>query len=77
MRSVGGAGREVRVQASQRQFTKPGEPVTGEQGTELVSELTVARRLDATPEEINCLMHAHATMHETAFWRARGGWLNT
>ena len=36
----------------------------GDQATELIAEMTLARRLEATSEEIICTMHAHPTMHE-------------
>jgi dihydrolipoamide dehydrogenase len=41
-----------------------GAHILGDQATELISELTLARRLEATTEEIICSMHAHPTMHE-------------
>ncbi len=41
-----------------------GAHILGDQATELISELTLARRLEATTEEIICTMHAHPTMHE-------------
>jgi dihydrolipoyl dehydrogenase len=41
-----------------------GAHIMGDQATELISELTLARRLEATTEEIICSMHAHPTMHE-------------
>jgi hypothetical protein len=36
----------------------------GDQATELIAELNLARRLEATTEELICTMHAHPTMHE-------------
>ncbi len=44
----------------------------GDQATELISELTLARRLEATTEEIICSMHAHPTMHEATREAAAG-----
>lgn len=41
-----------------------GAHILGDQATELISELTLARRLEATTEEIAITMHAHPTMHE-------------
>lgn len=41
-----------------------GAHILGDQATELISELTLARRLEATTEELICTMHAHPTMHE-------------
>ncbi len=41
-----------------------GAHILGDQATELISEMTLARRLEATTEEIICTMHAHPTMHE-------------
>lgn len=41
-----------------------GAHILGDQATELISELTLARRLEATTEEIIATMHAHPTMHE-------------
>lgn len=41
-----------------------GAHILGDQATELIAELTLARRLEATTEEIICTMHAHPTMHE-------------
>jgi dihydrolipoamide dehydrogenase len=36
----------------------------GDQATELIAEMTLARRIEATTEEIICTVHAHPTMHE-------------
>ncbi|MEM9082137.1 MAG: dihydrolipoyl dehydrogenase [Planctomycetota bacterium] len=41
-----------------------GAHIFGDQATELISELTLARRLEATTEELNVTIHAHPTMHE-------------
>ncbi|MEM8836021.1 MAG: dihydrolipoyl dehydrogenase [Planctomycetota bacterium] len=41
-----------------------GAHILGDQATELIAELTLARRLEATSEEINVTIHAHPTMHE-------------
>jgi dihydrolipoamide dehydrogenase len=41
-----------------------GAHILGDQATELIAELTLARRLEATTEEINVTVHAHPTMHE-------------
>jgi dihydrolipoamide dehydrogenase len=41
-----------------------GAHILGDQATELISELTLARRLEATTEELAITMHAHPTMHE-------------
>ena len=41
-----------------------GAHILGDQATELIAEMTLARRLEATTEEIICTMHAHPTMHE-------------
>jgi len=41
-----------------------GAHLMGDQATELIAELTLARRLEATTEEINATIHAHPTMHE-------------
>ncbi|MBL9030904.1 MAG: dihydrolipoyl dehydrogenase [Phycisphaerae bacterium] len=42
-----------------------GAHIMGDQATELIAELTLARRLEATTEELICTMHAHPTMHES------------
>ena len=42
-----------------------GAHILGDQATELISELTLARRLEATTEELNMTIHAHPTMHES------------
>ena len=42
-----------------------GAHIMGDQATELIAELTLARRLEATTEEIICTVHAHPTMHES------------
>lgn len=42
-----------------------GAHILGDQATELISELTLARRLEATSEELICTIHAHPTMHES------------
>jgi dihydrolipoamide dehydrogenase len=41
-----------------------GAHIMGDQATELIAEMTLARRLEATTEEIICTIHAHPTMHE-------------
>jgi dihydrolipoamide dehydrogenase len=41
-----------------------GAHIMGDQATELIAELTLARRLEATTEEVIVTMHAHPTMHE-------------
>lgn len=41
-----------------------GAHIMGDQATELIAEMTLARRLEATTEELICTMHAHPTMHE-------------
>jgi dihydrolipoamide dehydrogenase len=41
-----------------------GAHILSDQATELIGELTLARRLEATTEEINVTIHAHPTMHE-------------
>jgi dihydrolipoamide dehydrogenase len=41
-----------------------GAHILGDQATELIAELTLARRLEATTEELAVTMHAHPTMHE-------------
>jgi dihydrolipoamide dehydrogenase len=42
-----------------------GAHIMGDQATELIAELTLARRLEATTEELICTVHAHPTMHES------------
>ncbi|MBY0308118.1 MAG: dihydrolipoyl dehydrogenase, partial [Phycisphaerales bacterium] len=42
-----------------------GAHIMGEAATELIAELTLARRLEATTEEIIATVHAHPTMHES------------
>ncbi len=41
-----------------------GAHIMGDQATELIAELTLARRLEATTEELIATVHAHPTMHE-------------
>jgi dihydrolipoamide dehydrogenase len=41
-----------------------GAHIIGDQATELIAELTLARRLEATTEELIATIHAHPTMHE-------------
>ncbi len=41
-----------------------GAHIMGDQATELIAEMSLARRLEATTEEIIVTMHAHPTMHE-------------
>ncbi len=38
--------------------------IMGDQATELIAEMTLARRMEATTEEIIATVHAHPTMHE-------------
>ncbi len=42
-----------------------GAHIMGDQATELIAELSLARRLEATTEELICTTHAHPTMHES------------
>jgi len=41
-----------------------GAHIMGESATELIAELSVARRLEATTEELIATVHAHPTLHE-------------
>lgn len=41
-----------------------GAHIMGDQATELIAELTLARRLEATSEDLIATVHAHPTMHE-------------
>jgi dihydrolipoamide dehydrogenase len=41
-----------------------GAHIMGDQATELIAEMTLARRLEATTEELIVTIHAHPTMHE-------------
>jgi dihydrolipoamide dehydrogenase len=41
-----------------------GAHIMGDQATELIAEMTLARRLEATTEELIVTVHAHPTMHE-------------
>jgi len=41
-----------------------GTHILGDQATELIAEMTLARRMEATSEEIIATVHAHPTMHE-------------
>lgn len=42
-----------------------GAHIMGEAATELIAEMTLARRLEATTEELIATVHAHPTMHES------------
>jgi dihydrolipoamide dehydrogenase len=42
-----------------------GAHIMGDQATELIAEMNLARRLEATTEELIVTMHAHPTMHES------------
>lgn len=42
-----------------------GAHIFGDQATELIAEMSLARRLEATTEELICTIHAHPTMHES------------
>ena len=42
-----------------------GAHILGDQATELIAELSLARRLEATSEELIVTVHAHPTMHES------------
>jgi len=42
-----------------------GAHIIGDQATELIAEMTLARRLEATTEELIATVHAHPTMHES------------
>ncbi len=39
--------------------------IMGDQATELIAEMTLARRLEATTEELICTVHAHPTLAES------------
>ena len=39
--------------------------ICGDQATELIAEMTLARRLEATTEELICTVHAHPTLAES------------
>jgi dihydrolipoamide dehydrogenase len=41
-----------------------GAHIVGDQATELIAEMSLARRLEATAEELIVTIHAHPTMHE-------------
>jgi dihydrolipoamide dehydrogenase len=49
-----------------------GAHIMGDQATELIAELSLARRLEATSEELICTVHAHPTMHESVHEAALG-----
>lgn len=49
-----------------------GAHIMGEAATELIAELSLARRLEATSEELICTVHAHPTMHESVHEAALG-----
>ncbi len=42
-----------------------GAHIIGDQATELIAEMSLARRLEATTEELIATVHAHPTMHES------------
>ncbi len=42
-----------------------GAHIIGDQATELIAEMSLARRLEATSEELIATVHAHPTMHES------------
>lgn len=42
-----------------------GAHIMGDQATELIAELSLARRLEATTDELIATVHAHPTMHES------------
>ncbi len=42
-----------------------GAHIMGDQATELIAELSLARRMEATTEELIATIHAHPTMHES------------
>jgi len=42
-----------------------GAHILGDQATELIAELSLGRRLEATTEELIATIHAHPTMHES------------
>ena len=42
-----------------------GAHIMGDQATELIAELSLARRLEATSEDLIATVHAHPTMHES------------
>ena len=41
-----------------------GAHIIGDQATELIAEMSLARRLEATSEDLIATVHAHPTMHE-------------
>jgi dihydrolipoamide dehydrogenase len=42
-----------------------GAHIMGDQATELIAEMSLARRLEATTEDLIATVHAHPTMHES------------
>ncbi|MAY73400.1 MAG: dihydrolipoyl dehydrogenase [Phycisphaerae bacterium] len=42
-----------------------GAHIMGDQATELIAELSLARRMEATTEDLIATVHAHPTMHES------------
>lgn len=42
-----------------------GAHIMGDQATELIAEMSLARRLEATSEDLIATVHAHPTMHES------------
>ena len=42
-----------------------GAHIMGDQATELIAEMSLARRLEATTDELIATVHAHPTMHES------------
>jgi dihydrolipoamide dehydrogenase len=49
-----------------------GAHIIGEDASELISEVSIAKRLEATAEDIISTMHAHPTMHEALHDAALG-----
>ena len=50
-----------------------GAHIMGDQATELIAEMSLARRLEATTEELIVTVHAHPTMHESIHEAAMAG----
>ena len=62
--AVGATEGLVKIIASKPYGEILGAHIIGEDASELIGEICVAKRLEATAEDIISTMHAHPTMHE-------------
>jgi dihydrolipoamide dehydrogenase len=70
--AVGATDGMVKLIASKPYGEILGAHIMGESASELIAEISLAKRLEATAEDVISTMHAHPTMHEGVHEAALG-----